>query len=71
MVLQAFSWSQYRPHSSRSPYPSFRTLVTMRNEAIQDAHPTMILWYSYQDILRSNDPTRHWHDLTNAAFSLP
>jgi hypothetical protein len=69
MVLQAFSWSQYRPYSGRSSYPSLRALEAMRNAALRHAHPTMILWYSYQDILRSDDPRRRWRDLLHAAFS--
>lgn len=69
MVLQAFSWSQYRPRSGSAHYPSFRTLVAMRDAAIQNAHPTMILWYSYQDILRSDNPEQRWRDLTHAAFA--
>jgi hypothetical protein len=68
MVLQAFSWSQYRAVSSLH-YPSSRNLRTMRDAAIRHAHPAMILWYSYQDILRSGDPHQRWRNLTNAAFA--
>jgi len=68
MVLQVFSWSQYR--SGAAPrYPSRRVLQAMRDAAIEQANPAMILWYSYQDILRSDDPDHHWCDLTRAAFS--
>lgn len=69
MVLQAFSWSQYRPSPASAGFPSRRKLTAMRNAAIRHADPTMILWYSYQDILRSEDPKGHWHDLIGAAFA--
>jgi hypothetical protein len=69
MVLQAFSWSRYRRHPSHAPYPGFQALLAMRNAAIEHADPAMILWYSYQDILHSDDPPRRWRDLTHAAFS--
>jgi hypothetical protein len=69
MVLQAFSWSQYLPEPLLPQYPSRRSLEAMRNAAIRHAHPTMILWYSYQDILRSDRPHRRWCELTRAAFS--
>jgi hypothetical protein len=69
MVLQAFSWSQYAPTIHTPRYPNFHSLRAMRNEAIHYAHPSMILWYSYQDILRSEAPRTHWRNLTNAAFT--
>jgi hypothetical protein len=71
MVLQAFSWSQYRPDPGlgTAGFPNRRELTAMRNAAIRNANPTMILWYSYQDILRSDDPSGRWRALTNAAFS--
>jgi hypothetical protein len=68
VVLQAFSWSQYRP--GRPPlFPSEQRLRKMRDAAIRQAQPSLILWYSYQDILRSDDPQRHWRDLAHAAFA--
>ena len=70
MVLQAFSWSQYR-HAPAAAYPNARTLRAMRDAAIRHAHPTMILWYSYQDILRSDHPRRRWRALAQAAFAPP
>jgi hypothetical protein len=68
MVLQAFSWSQYPPSKSPPHYPSERTLRTMRDSAIRNARPAMILWYSYQDIVRADDPRRRWQELIGAAF---
>ena len=69
MVLQTFSWSQYRPSPASANFPNRHKLTAMRNAAIRHADPTMILWYSYQDILRSDDPSGRWRALTNAAFS--
>lgn len=69
MVLQAFSWSQYSVEPSLPGYPSSRALRAMRDAAIRHAHPAMILWYSYQDILRSDNPERRWRDLVKAAFA--
>ena len=68
MVLQAFSWSQYTQGAFPPHYPSTATLRAMRDAAIENAHPSLILWYSYQDILRSDDPARRWGDLVRAAF---
>jgi hypothetical protein len=69
MVLQAFSWSQYAPSDFAPRYPSQRSLREMRDAAIDHAHPTMILWYSYQDILRSDRPEDHWRNLVRAALT--
>jgi len=69
MVLQAFSWSQYLPDSHLPRYPNSHSLQAMRDAAIRHANPAMILWYSYQDILRSDRPHQRWSELTRAAFS--
>jgi hypothetical protein len=68
MVLQTFSWSQYRP-GSPPRYPGSRSLLAMRDAAIRHTNPAMILWYSYQDILRSDAPKQRWRNLTHAAFA--
>lgn|GEM_PF-4257246 len=69
MVLQAFSWSQYKPSLGPPQYPSAHSLRRMRDAAIRHAHPAMILWYSYQDILRSDHPQQRWRNLIHAAFA--
>lgn len=69
MVLQAFSWSQYAPGARPALYPTAADLRAMRDAAIRHAHPSLILWYSYQDILRSDEPRRRWRDLVRAAFA--
>lgn len=68
MVLQAFSWSQYAPGARPVRYPTAGDLRAMRNAAVRHAHPSLILWYSYQDILRSDHPQRRWRDLVRAAL---
>ena len=69
MVLQAFDWNEYPGTQSAPPsWPSESQMQTMRDEALA-ANPSLILWYSYQDIQRSDDPTGHWRDLMQAAFA--
>lgn len=70
MVLQAFSWTEY-PGEIRTTNPRWPTeaeMQTMRNQALA-ANPSLILWYSIYDILRSNNPTQHWRELVEAAFA--
>jgi hypothetical protein len=69
IVLQAFSWSQYRPAGGVPRYPGERALRAMRDAAIRHADPSLILWYSYQDIVRSDHPQRRWSALVRAAFA--
>ncbi len=75
MVLQAFSWSQYPSETWRcSPFPSCTHFPTqaemrqMRDLVLANAHPALLLWYSYFNILRSDDPAGHWADLVHAAM---
>lgn len=71
LVLQAFSWSQYPDEAWRcSPFPSCAHFPTkdemcqMLTLALSNARPQILLWYSYQDILRSNDPSGHLQTLS-------
>ncbi|HZO70754.1 MAG TPA: hypothetical protein VFB60_01050 [Ktedonobacteraceae bacterium] len=71
LVLQAFSWSQYPDEAWRcSPFPSCAHFPTkdemcqMLTLALSNAQPQILLWYSYQDILRSNDPAGHLQTLS-------
>jgi hypothetical protein len=69
MVLQAFSWSEYPSTPSFSPrWPTEAEMQSMRDQALA-ANPSMILWYSIHDVLRSDDPAGHWRDLVQAAFA--
>ena len=74
MVLQAFSWAQYPHEESRcSPFPDCASFPTkndmqqMRDLVLRYSHPQLILWYSYYDIFRSDNPIAHWTDLVAAA----
>jgi hypothetical protein len=74
MVLQAFSWGQYPSETWRcSPFPACTHFPTqaemreMRDLVLKNAHPAFLLWYSYFNILRSDDPAGHWADLVQAA----
>lgn len=69
MVLQAFDWSEYPSTPSSDPtWPTESDMQTMRNEALA-INPSMILWYSIYDVLRSDNPAGHWQDLVTAAFA--
>jgi hypothetical protein len=74
VVIQAFDWSQYpgeahvcAPYPACARYPSEYEMREMRDLAVANAHPALILWYSYFDVVRSNAPKRHWSDLVEAA----
>jgi hypothetical protein len=76
MVLQAFSWAQYPNESSRCiPFPDCARFPTgddmrqMRDLVINNAHPQFILWYSFYNIVESDNPSGHWKDLVTAASS--
>ena len=73
MVLQAFSWQQdypparCMPYPQCAPYPTKDQMHQMLIMTLQNAHPRLVLWYSYFDIINSDNPERHWRDLVNAA----
>jgi hypothetical protein len=69
IALQAFDWTQY-PGQLQLVNPRWPTEIEMRNMRDRAAitNPSMILWYSIYDILRSDNPAKHWHDLRTAAF---
>jgi hypothetical protein len=57
------------PFPSCAPYPSVAQMRLMRNLALQNAHLRLLLWYSYFDILKADDPTQRWQNLVTAAGS--
>ncbi|MGZ3610941.1 MAG: hypothetical protein ACXWPS_04675 [Ktedonobacteraceae bacterium] len=74
MVLQAHSFLPYpgyncgRPPSlSICPYPTISQMQTMLHSSLQNAHPLMILWYSYFDLMKSGNPDYHWANIITAA----
>jgi hypothetical protein len=73
-VIQSFSWGQYpdqttvcTPLPACARYPTQAEMRAMRDLAVKNERPSMILWYSYFDIMRSNNPARHWSDLLHAS----
>lgn len=68
MVLQAFSWAQY-PAEAAPPaprWPSSEQMRQMLDAAVAAAQPSLVLWYSFNDILTSGNPAEHWQDLVSA-----
>lgn len=73
MVLQAFNWVAYpksyhscMPYPDCMPYPTTEQMQQMLDLTIGASQPEIILWYSYYDILRSDNPIQHWQDLIAA-----
>ncbi len=75
MVLQAFSQSRYAevplcmPWPHCAPFPSAEQMKAQRDQTILSAHPALILWWTYEDILKTDDPEKHLADLAAAAFA--
>jgi hypothetical protein len=74
LVLQAHSFLPYPgyacgspPALSRCPYPTLQQMQTMLKNLLQSAHPRLILWYSFFDLLRSGNPDYHWANTITAA----
>lgn len=67
-VLQAFSWSSY-DSGAADRFPTRAEMQNMRDQAISAANPQMLLWYAYNDVLRSSDPQGNWNDVKAAAFA--
>ena len=76
IVLQAFSVTQYGQYTGPlcliwpacAPFPSYAQMKAQRDQAILNSRPEIILWFSYFDILSSDNPAEHWNDLVAAAF---
>jgi hypothetical protein len=73
-IVQSFSWGQYpdqstvcTPLPACARYPTSTEMRAMRDLAVKNERPSMILWYSFFDIMRSNNPQRHWADLIQAS----
>ena len=73
MVLQAFSAAEYpRQYWSCSPFPACTRYPTepemrqMLDLTLQNSRPPFVLWYSYFDILRSDNPALRWSNLVAA-----
>ena len=61
IVLQAFSYSEYQKPGS--PYPTADQMNYMLSQTLKNSRPRIILWYSYYDIMSSDNPQQRWSDL--------
>ena len=78
LVLQAFNLAQYQQTTwscviplNCPRFPSEDEMRRMRDLTLQNAHPAFILWYSFFDISKSDNPSAHLDDLVAAASSPP
>jgi hypothetical protein len=68
LVLQAFSWSQYRTDLP-SRFPTRDEMLEMRNLAIRHGEPDVLLWYAFNDVMDSDSPSSNWENVREAAFA--
>jgi len=61
IVLQAFSYSEY--DTPGAPYPTANQMESMLSQTLANAHPRIILWYSYYDTMSYDNGIQHWNDL--------
>lgn len=74
MVLQAFSWTQYPQETERCvPFPACANFPTesqmseMFHLTRQNSPSTLILWYSYYNLMESDHPSQNWENLIQAS----
>jgi hypothetical protein len=67
-VLQAFSWSSY-DSGMADRFPTRSEMQQMRDMAIGSGNPQMLLWYAFNDVMRSSNPTANWESVKAAAFA--
>jgi hypothetical protein len=67
-VLQAFSWSEY-DGSFADRFPTRAEMQSMRDMAISAGDPQMMLWYAFNDVMDSSNPTGNWEAVKAAAFA--
>jgi len=74
MVLQAFSMTRYAstplcfPWPRCAPFPNYEQMKAQRDQVLLNSTPAIILWWTYQDILKTDNPTQHLNELASAAF---
>jgi hypothetical protein len=70
MVLQAFNGVRYDCYMLPCTFPTYEQMKAQRDQVIQRFNPEIILWWTFEDILKEGvDWQQHWHDLAAAAFS--
>jgi len=67
MVLQAFNWEDNRdaPDWQHKRWPTRNEMRRMRDQAIRNSNPEIILWFSYYYAAQDEE---HWNNLIWAAF---
>jgi hypothetical protein len=50
-------------------FPSRSEMQQMRDMAIGSGDPQMLLWYAFNDVMRSSHPAANWLALKDAAFA--
>ncbi|UGS38832.1 glycoside hydrolase 5 family protein [Capillimicrobium parvum] len=71
-VLQAFAHNQYPQDGMPDDhFPTAAEMTDQRNQAILASDPSLILWYSLNDVDRSADPAGNWANLVQAANAPP
>lgn len=71
VVLQAYNWKKMYPEETWlavARFPTRAEMRFMRDDALRNGRPKLILWYSYFDLKHDRPWARHWADLRWAAF---
>jgi hypothetical protein len=77
LALQAHSLSEYQTTypSCTSPaachYPTAAQEQSMLSAVLAKGQPRVVMWYSYFDLLNSNNYIQHWTDLTGVVGGVP
>jgi hypothetical protein len=77
LALQAHSLSEYHTmypsctSPAVCPYPTAAQEQSMLSAVLVEGQPRIVMWYSYFDLLNSNNYLQHWTDLTSVVGGLP
>jgi hypothetical protein len=77
LALQAHSLSEYQTTYSwctspaACPYPTAAQEQSMLSAVLAQGQPRIVMWYSYFDLLNSNNYVKHWRDLTGVIGGVP
>jgi hypothetical protein len=77
LALQAQSLYQYQTtypwctSQEACPYPTVTQERSMLSAVLAQGQPRIVMWYSYFDLLNSDDYMMHWTDLTAVVGGVP
>jgi hypothetical protein len=77
LALQAHSLSEYKTtypwckSPAVCPYPTAAQEQSMLSAVLAEGQPRIVMWYSYFDLLNSNNYMQHWTDLTGVVGGVP